>query len=347
MFGVLRTTLAIMVMIFHIFIGNLPLGTYAVFGFFIISGYLMTLIMQESYGYSADGRITFIINRFLRLHPLYWMASILTIVLIYYLGNEIVHNYHKSMDLPITNKSIVQNIFMVFPSWIPGSIHPRLVPPTWAITIEMFYYALICFGLSKTFTRVKIWIVLSIAYIFYTFLNGLPWQSRYFHILAASFPFSIGACIYFLSKNKQFQSLFTSLGLKSNLLFYIMLFNCAIWILIPKSSIGAYIEIGFYINIIICSLLIYSIAIGGKVLNISKKSDKFIGDYSYPIYLLHLQGGLLSSYLLFGKPHVFHHVTKSSTLNFLLAFIIVFVISTIFIMIFERPIQKIRDRIKK
>jgi len=55
MLGLLRTTLAIMVMSYHLFVGILPLGTYAVFGFYVISGYLMTLVMHESYGYSGGG----------------------------------------------------------------------------------------------------------------------------------------------------------------------------------------------------------------------------------------------------------------------------------------------------
>jgi len=56
MLGLLRTTLAIMVMSYHLFVGILPLGTYAVFGFYVISGYLMTLVMHESYGYSGGVR---------------------------------------------------------------------------------------------------------------------------------------------------------------------------------------------------------------------------------------------------------------------------------------------------
>ncbi|MFK8011370.1 MAG: acyltransferase family protein [Marinicellaceae bacterium] len=346
MFGTLRTTLALMVMVFHIYIGDLPLGAYAVFGFFIISGYLMTFIMQESYGYTSKGRMSFAINRFLRLHPLYWLACLVSIALIVVLGSDIVHGFHRSMEIPTSLSNLVQNIFMVFPSWVPGSVHPRLVPPTWAITIEMFYYALICLGLSKTFFRVKLWMFLSLVYVAYTFANGMPWQSRYFHIFAASLPFSIGACIYFISKNNSFQRYFGGLLLNSKSLFLIMMINCIIWVLVPRKAFGPYYEIGFYINILICSLLIYSIAIGGVVFNMSRKLDKMIGDYSYPIYLLHLQGGLLSSYLLFGKAHNFHNANPSSTINFVLALIIVVSLSAIFINYFEKPIQKIRQRIK-
>ena len=72
MFGLLRTTFALMVMIYHLFfVGFLSLGTYPVFGFYIISGYLMTVIMHNNYGYTWVGRYSFAVNRFLRLYPQY------------------------------------------------------------------------------------------------------------------------------------------------------------------------------------------------------------------------------------------------------------------------------------
>ena len=46
MFGLLRTALPLMVMVYHLFIEIRPLGTYAVFGFYIISGYLMNHFMS-------------------------------------------------------------------------------------------------------------------------------------------------------------------------------------------------------------------------------------------------------------------------------------------------------------
>lgn len=50
MFGTYRTLLAIMLIFLHL--GGMPvIGSFAVFGFYILSGYLMTLIMQNNYGY--------------------------------------------------------------------------------------------------------------------------------------------------------------------------------------------------------------------------------------------------------------------------------------------------------
>lgn len=68
MFGTYRTILALMVVFLHL--GGVPrIGAYAVFGFYCLSGYLMTLIMQTTYGYSFQGVIKYGINRFLRNYP--------------------------------------------------------------------------------------------------------------------------------------------------------------------------------------------------------------------------------------------------------------------------------------
>jgi peptidoglycan/LPS O-acetylase OafA/YrhL len=51
--------------------GILAIGGYAVFGFYILSGYLMTLIMQKNYGYSRGGVARYAVNRFLRIYLLF------------------------------------------------------------------------------------------------------------------------------------------------------------------------------------------------------------------------------------------------------------------------------------
>ena len=54
MFGTYRILLAIMVVLLHY--ADVPMiGQYAVFAFFSLSGYLMTFIMQQNYGYTARG----------------------------------------------------------------------------------------------------------------------------------------------------------------------------------------------------------------------------------------------------------------------------------------------------
>jgi len=110
----------------------------------MISGYLMTLIMHESYGYTWFGRWSFALNRVLRLYPQYWASALLSVLLIAFVGAEAVAHYHASMVLPDSYLSYVFNVSMFFPGWHPNDVSPRLVPPTWALTVEICFYALIC-----------------------------------------------------------------------------------------------------------------------------------------------------------------------------------------------------------
>lgn len=344
MFGILRTTLALMVMVYHLFAGVLPLGTYAVFGFYIISGYLMTLIMNTSYGHTWFGRYSFGVNRFLRLYPQYWAAVIFSILLIYFLGSEVTTNYHASIFIPTSLEGVLHNFLMAFPSWHPNSINPRLVPPTWALTVEIFFYILICFGISKTFKRVKIWLLLSVCYVVGSYVAGLPWQDRYFPVAAASLPFSIGSAIFFVSKSNHMQELYFKLKVSSIHLFSLMLINCLVWMILSSLNIGKLVEIGLYINILICSLLVYSIVIGGEILKINRKADKLIGDFSYPIYLLHWQSGLLVSFLIFGEP--FHELSARGLISLVGSILFVIIFSLLFIWSIDKPIQLIRSKVK-
>lgn len=333
-----------MVMTNHLLYPALPLGTYAVYGFYIISGYLMTLIMHESYSYTWVGRCSFAVNRFLRLYPQYWLAAFFSIILISIIGAEVVASYHSSMVVPATYPESFYNILMIFPSWNPSDVNPRLVPPAWALTVEVFFYVLICLGLSKTFFRVKIWLVLSICYVLFTFIAGLSWEDRYYPVAAAALPFSIGSAIYFLSKKKNMHEVFLKYRITSIVLFSLVLINSIIWIVLPRLGIGGLVEAGFYINILICAALVYSIVSGSEIVSISRPVDKFIGDFSFPIYLLHWQSGLFVSYFIFGE--AFHEFSIRGFASFIVSLFFVTILSYVFILLVDKPIQHIRAKIK-
>ena len=79
MFGILRTVLAINVVLLHIF--SVPVfGNYSVSFFFLLSGFLMTHICKETYGYTFIGFKLFWLNRFLRLYPIYYIIILITIL---------------------------------------------------------------------------------------------------------------------------------------------------------------------------------------------------------------------------------------------------------------------------
>ena len=308
---------------------------YAVVGFFIISGYLMTLVMHKTYGYTLQGSINFILNRMLRLLPMYWLAVILTIILIFWIGADAVKNYHLAMQIPSTFEGWLSNITMLFWSWdleisnraiIYSSVAvvPRLVPPAWALTTEIIFYALICFGVSKNLFRVWLWLAVSICYYIATFFVGSTWWLRYYPALAASLPFCIGSLIYFLKEK------YTP-KLNPLLLFVLILLNAAYH---PNYDLGA------IVNMVLVALLILSIANGYKFPFITSKIDKIIGDFSYPIYLLHWQVGLMVSYVVIGHP------ARHEIVVYFVSLAVILVLSVLMIEVIDKPIQKVRTIIK-
>ncbi len=333
-----------MVMVYHLLINWLPLGTYPVFGFYLISGYLMTLIMHDSYGYNWRGRVAFISNRFLRLYPLYWAAALTSILLVLTLGVSVTTGFHNSIYLPVSVAEILHNLFIAFTAWIPSSINPRLVPPAWALTVEIFFYILICLGISKTFTRVKVWVLLSICYVIATYMIGSVWTQRYFPVAAASLPFSMGASIYFLSKDVKLSQRFIAFNLSPKRLFFLMIVNCFAWAIVHELGFKQLQEIGVYLNLLICFGIVYSLALKQSMFDVSAKIDKHIGDYSYPIYLFHWQSGLLASFLIFGV--AFHELSMKGLLSFLGSIFVVVGLSTVFIFGIDHPVQSMRSRIK-
>jgi peptidoglycan/LPS O-acetylase OafA/YrhL len=78
---------------------------------------------------------------------------------------------------------------------------------------------------------------------------------------------------------------------------------------------------------------------------INKKLDKLLGDFSYPIYLLHWQCGVLASYLLFDIP--IRGFSTESMRSFGLALLITIALSYVFILLVDENVSKIRQRIKK
>jgi peptidoglycan/LPS O-acetylase OafA/YrhL len=305
----------------------------------------MTFIMHQSYGYTAAGRFSFAINRFLRLYPQYWAATLLSLLLIIALGTDASTGYHKSLYLPPAATNLLQNLLMLFTAWYPDSINPRLVPPAWSLTVEIFFYLLICMGISRTLFRVKVWLAISVLYVVFSYIAGWGWAARYYPVAAASLPFAVGAFIYFAAANGRINPLTRKWHLSATSLYILFLFNCVIWAIDSTQNSGAMGETGFYLNVVICGLLIYSLAMNGTIIAINQRVDKVIGDYSYPVYLLHWQCGLISSYILFGS--AFHEYSLRGFISLMAAFVLVAIISTLIIRFIDRPIQSGRLKIKE
>ena len=334
MFGTYRTLLAMMVVVFHLG-GVFALGYYAVFGFYILSGYLMTYIMQNNYGYNLRGRASYALNRFLRIYPVYWVSAVVSLLLIYIFGQQYTTYYHSQIYTPNNLESILRNIFLFF----PNKQSPMLTPPAWALTVELFFYICIGLGLSKNPRITFVWFVISVIYTIWLNFKGLGLEYRYFSIVAASLPFSTGALVFhYRHKFKEITRPY-SYNRYAPVLLYA--FICLNWFV--GYFMGTLEGISFYINYLLCALMIILLFDIQDLPFISRRLDKLLGDFSYPIYVIHLQTGLV---VLFVISLAGFEIKRRGLVLAFVSLPVIFLFSWLITVSVERPVELIRNRVR-
>lgn len=350
MFGIWRTLLAIEVVAFHLLF--IPfIGAYAVVSFFVLSGFLMTAIVHGTYGYSAEGLCRYLTNRALRLYPSYWLACAVTVALIAILGTDAVARYHPAMTLPVTPGAWVENLTMIFPDIVPRDVLPRLVPLAWALTVEIVFYILIGLGLSRTKKTTLIWLAASLAYVAFATTLNHPRDAaseiipvyQYSAIPAGSLPFAVGALIWHMRGGIHNRLTTIRIGDPRSLIairwvLYMTVASLnAQWGWTPLVMIGNWLNVGLS-GLIVCAL--FHTAPG----NWLRTVDKAVGDFSYPIYLLHLQMGLVATIWLFGGP-VSGRSMKSLAV-FVVGLALTLVASAFIARVVDPAVEHLRRRIK-
>lgn len=343
MFGVYGTLLALAVVATHLL--RVPsIGGHAVHGFFILSGYLMTTVMQRSYGYSLRGFGSFALNRFLRLFPTYWAILVIILCTGFWWGRDSLKSMNSAIYLPTTMVEWLQNLTLIFPANIPMLVTPRLAPPTWALTVELMYYLLIALGISRSRNLTIVWVCASICYTIYSHLTALGYDSRYTHLISGSLPFSIGALIFHYEG--KFRELIRSFASFRSLL----VLGCLFVVNSMAAAGGKHLwgsesiqTICLYLNLLI-NFFIVTILLTKPKMPIPFSIDKRIGDLSYPIYLSHWHASFLASMLVFG--HTARGPTLEGIVSFVLALIICTVISIFTIRFVDHPVERLRSKVK-
>ena len=328
MFGILRTILAVNVILLHIF--NVPaLGNFSVTFFFMLSGFLMTLVVNEKYGFTVKGFFVFWLNRILRLYPLYWVVLLCTVgVLMMSSGLT----KHPHMYLPSSLIEWGSNLTMVYANIVPSRIHPRIIPPSWAISNELVYYLLISLGISRTKTRSVIWFLISVLYFIYTYLFYDLDTFRYGAIPAASLAFSIGAVLYWYKEK-------LPIILKSKSITVLLMLTAFYLNGIYNKEIQYYLikDISIYMNLIISFFLINTLY-KVKTSNRLRKIDNYVGLYSYPFYIFHYLVALIYSYFI-GIGVSFN--------AFIVYFVFLGLFTALIIHFIDYPIENYRKKLKK
>jgi len=217
---------------------------------------------------------------------------------------------------------------------------PRLSPPTWAITIELFFYFLIALGLSRNLFVTQTWVVVSVIFIAFSFFTEQPMNYRYATIFAASLPFSIGSLIFHY--NTALYSFIKRIRyINIPLVSTCIVLNALVVLLIYAQTNNLIIrEIGQYSNLFLGAILLIFLSNYTFKNPKLRRLDKAIGDLSYPLYLIHWPCALLISFIFDINS------TGHITLYFLLTLLLSLIICYLCIYLIDKKIEILRDSIR-
>jgi peptidoglycan/LPS O-acetylase OafA/YrhL len=351
--GSLRFLLAISVAYGHAgdFLG-FPLvpGDTAVQCFYAISGFYMSLVLNEKYRSESSSYWLFISNRFLRLFPAYAVVLLLTLLLAL-----IVSSVSPSADLPfviawhlltaidwssaalLVGSQIIMwgQDFYIFLTlkhgalsfWpdfhtAPQPLYPLLViPQAWTLGLEFSFYLIAPFVVRRWVAAILIVFVASLGVRlclqFWFGYQGDPWSYRFFPSELAVF--LIGALAYRVYK-------LPTIGFdwRSYKLFAIAILCLAAALLMNRWHGGSRVA----------SVAFWALAVGAIPFLFrttkDKTIDRYLGELSYPIYICHfLVIWFLDAVVTFGSS-----VTRGSSI-----IVMTLIVSTALYQAIERPVD--------
>jgi peptidoglycan/LPS O-acetylase OafA/YrhL len=359
--GFFRLLLAIAVVVGH----SAPLfgleftgGVVAVQAFYIVSGFYISLILNEKYGPGVVGTKLFYSNRFLRIYPIYWTILAASIALsllershpnIHTIGT-LPNFIHYSDDLGFGSKLylLITNISLIgmdwgfflrfdgpqieatssFQSFYPRAFELTFVPQAWTLGVEIAVYLIAPFIFRRKLAVLVAIAAASTAARAYAFSNGLtgdPWTYRFL-------PFELGLFILGSIAYRAYKKVsFLSCRFAGWLCLTVVL---ALTVYYPNLSTAASVIPGFGTGQLLYLLAVF-ISIPA-IFHLSKSSgvDRWIGELSYPVYLSQMMVIALCNGA-FGPGNVYPVLGSIA-------------ISVLVVLFIDRPIEKFRQaRVKK
>jgi peptidoglycan/LPS O-acetylase OafA/YrhL len=315
--GLLRLLLALSVVANHcgpILGENLVGGQIAVQSFYIISGFYMSLILNEKYIGANGSYKLFISNRFIRLYPIYWTVLIVTLLdfgmtAIITRGHSLpkfdtylsVHtNFFSLGYLILTNLIIFGQDLVMFMGIDPETgrffftsdftqTHPPLhsflfIPQAWTLGLELMFYLVAPFIVRKGFKVVVPIIIISfgLRLFLYNFfhLQNDPWTYRFFPTEIMFFLLGYLAYrMYLFLKSRPIPKRF------SQLVLFLCIAFTLVYPFLPPIKVPYFpftLKESFYLAAITLSIPV--------LFNFLKKNrfDSAIGELSYPVYICHI-----------------------------------------------------------
>nr|WP_321453578.1 acyltransferase [uncultured Carboxylicivirga sp.] len=309
----LRGIAAIMVVLYHYIVRyngiythqNFPsvdsftIGCQGVQLFFMISGFVILLTLDN-----VKRPSDFIVSRFARLYPPYWVAIALTYTAVYFFGLQ---------GRQVTFPTAIENLIMFHEYFGIRSVDGVY----WTLQVELaFYFWMFLLFLINQLKRIEVFIILGLAFnalitLKLISVDDLVLKFLLYHNLPF---FSIGICLYKI-KNKSHNQL------TINALF-LSLLSTVLW---ASSD---------YVTLYVFFTIIFYLGINGKLSILRSKLLVFLGTISYSLYLLHQNIG----YIIINKGYELNFNPVFSVVMAVLIMIFVAYLSYKFV---ERPSVKL------
>lgn len=310
--GTIRLLLATSIMAGHsgsIFGWSLVYGVIAVQSFYIISGFYMSLILNEKYVGTRDSYRLFITNRLLRLYPTYW--ALLAVIVLFNIGSLLImgHNgtserlwtylrngamgvtafgYLMLTNLVIFGQDVVSflelNVVdgtLRFTENYLASEHAGyiflFIPQAWTVGVELLFYLIAPFLVRRHIAVLLALIGVSLALRIWLYQSGLnhdPWNYRFFPTELAFFlAGSVAYRIYRRVRSSPPSREFLLIAMLFMILFTVTFQVIPIMHVVKQWT--------YYVALVLLLPFIF-------VLTKDHVFDRVLADLSYPVYLSHL-----------------------------------------------------------
>jgi peptidoglycan/LPS O-acetylase OafA/YrhL len=344
-------------------------GAGAVQGFYVISGFYMALVLNEKYPVGARGYREFLTQRFLRLMPAYWVCLIAMIVMgvtgwgtvLPKVAGHSPYEFWKTHVGMLPGYQIVylviSQIFLLGQDWLlfmgvmPGrgliytasgiagqlkGVEPAyqflFVGPAWSLGVELSFYLLAPFIVRRRWWIIGVVIFMSACArlaawrITHIPISSDPWVYRFFPSELGTFLLgSVGYHFYAHAKRMRWD--LHRLGWIAWITMLIAIFAVPC---IPKRIPGR--PFIFFSMMAVCVPFIFSLTKNWKV-------DRWIGELSYPVYIVHFVIGAVIA-----KIHNSYDLENVKGWQLLPATIPVAILIRLLV---EEPVDRWRQRIYK
>ena len=356
--GFLRFVLALSVICTHgggLLGYDMATGRGAVEGFFMLSGFLMQLVLSERYDPKKD-LVLFYTNRALRIYPTYFLALLFALAIAgllssYSAGFFFDLNAVSSAITPLEwLKIILTHLFifgqdtfvfqhidatsLLYTANGVGNASDTLlvIPPAWSISLELMFYLLAPF-LARLSTSWLVAIMLgSFALRCISWSTGLdydPWTYRFFPFEVLLF---VGGMVSYRCReaiiaaiNPQRIRPVPLIALFATLMVHPALL-VAMRLNIPEEAV----YMGFYALLFLVLPGLFECSRGSKL-------DNWLGSFSFPVYLLHWP--IIMAYnVFFGLQNGIYHGTERTVICAVLTLIVSYGV----VVLVENPLDRIR-----